>query len=490
MTIIKDAPTGLFPDPLPLIGAGRPRSVSGGSHQHIYPATGRPTIEVPLAGPDDVDHAVATARGAAREWRDTPPNVRRRLLWQLAKLVEANIDELTAIQVAENGTPLVSAGRYVSSVVDVLEYYSGWPDKLVGQVHPVWPVAALDYSVREPHGVVAIIIPWNSPLFSVGTVVGPALAAGNTVIVKPPELTPFTSLRFAELALQAGIPAGVVNVVPGGAAVGAALVSHAGIDMIHFTGSGQTATRILQSAADNLTPVGLELGGKSPNLIFADADLESAAAAAVRYSFQNAGQGCVNGTRLLVEDAVFDDVVSLVKERAEDAYRVGDPVSPETTLGPVINQTAVDRILGMIDRAKTSSGGRVITGGARYGGEFAGGYFLQPTVIADVDPRAEIAQDEVFGPVLSVVRFSDEEQAVKIANDTKYGLASYIQTSDITRAHRLANELDTGMVWINGAGGLPPSIPFGGGKDSGVGRIGGLEGLELFSRTKNVWIAL
>jgi acyl-CoA reductase-like NAD-dependent aldehyde dehydrogenase len=257
--------------------------------------------------------------------------------------------------------------------------------------------------------------------------------------------------------------------------------------MIHFTGSGPTATRILTSAAKTLTPVGLELGGKSPNLIFADADLDKASAAAVQYCMQLSGQGCLNGSRVLIEDSVFDDVLERVLTHVA-AIRVGDPEDASTSFGPVINATAADRIVALIERARSESGGKVVAGGCRMGGEFEGGYYIEPTVVADVDPRSEVAQEEIFGPVLSLLRFTSDEEALALANDSRYGLAAYVQTSDVTRATRFADQLESGMVWVNGTGGLTPSIPFGGSKDSGVGRLGGRSGLELFSRVKNVWI--
>lgn len=489
MNAIKDAAVDVLPNPLPVVDGKSVTPVGGGVHHHVYSATGQPTIDVPLGDEDLLNQAVAAAKRAARGWRDTPPDVRRSLLWRLARAVEDHADELAAIQVAENGTPLTLAQVFPSLVVDALEYYSGWPDKLVGQVNPVWPVKGLDYSVLEPYGVVAVIIPWNSPLYSLGSVAAPALTAGNTLVVKPPELTPFTSVRFAELVAEVGFPPGVINVVPGGAGIGSALVSHPDVDMIHFTGSGATARRIMATAAESLTPVALELGGKSPNLVFADADLKASAAAALSYCMGMSGQGCLNGTRLVVDGSVYDDMLDLVKEQAE-ALVTGDPQDADTAIGPVINQGALDRIMGMIERARDKSGGRIVTGGQRLDGEFRGGFYVAPTVVADVDMRSEIASEEVFGPVLSVLRFDTEDEALRIANDSAYGLGSYIQTNDLRRAHRFADQIDSGMVWINGFGGLPPSIPFGGDKQSGIGRIGGRYGIEEFSRVKNVWIAL
>lgn len=486
---ITDIGVEILPDPRPLIGAKRVPLHSARMVAHVYAATGKPTVNVPIGEPAHVDLAAVAARAAAPAWRNTPINHRRRLLLDLAQSIRAHADELTTVQIAENGTPCRGSSMYPQMVQDSLEYYAGWPDKITGDVHPVWPVPAIDYSVLEPYGVVAVIIPWNSPLYSLGSVVAPALAAGNCVVVKPPENTPFTSLRFAELALEVGFPPGVINVVPGDGAVGSALVSHKGIDKIHFTGSGRTATSILQAAAANLTPVATELGGKSPNIIFADADLTAAVARSVGFCMQVSGQGCVNGTRILVEDSVHDEVVDHVQEVIK-TYVPGDPLSPETTFGPVINEAAVDRITGFIDRAKRNGDGTLVSGGSRLGGEFAGGYFIEPTVFAEVDPLAEIAREEIFGPVLSIIRFTDEADAVAKANDSAYGLASYVQTADLARAHRMAAAMDSGMVWINGSGGLPPSIPFGGVRQSGVGRLGGFAGIQEFSRTKNVWVAL
>ncbi|MDQ7909341.1 aldehyde dehydrogenase family protein [Phytohabitans sp. ZYX-F-186] len=475
-------------DPSPLVGDGRLRVGGDRTVPHVYAGNGKATVSVPLATPRDVDVAVATARRAFQQWRRVPVTERRRLMLALARAVEEHADELATMQVVENGVPHAVASRFPHIARDNLEYFAGWPDKITGDVNPVWPLPALDYSVLEPYGVVAGIIPWNSPIATVGQFAAQALAAGNCIVVKPPELTPFTPIRFAELALEVGFPPGVVNVVPGDGAVGAALVAHPGVDKIHFVGSGRTATRIIQAAAENLTPVATELGGKSPNLVFADADLDAATTLALRSCMLVSGQGCYNGTRLLVESSVYDDVVERVREKVRD-FPLGDPMSPRTVLGPVITEGARDRILGVVGRA-VDDGATLVTGGSRPGGELADGFYVEPTVFRDVDPGSELARDEVFGPVLAVFRFDTEEQAVALANDTEYGLAAYVQTSDVRRAHRLAAALDTGMVWVNGTGGLSPSMPFGGVKRSGTGRIGGFAGIEEFSRRKNVWIAL
>ena len=485
---ISEARIDILPDPLPLVGGARLTSVSGNDYSHMYPATGRATVTVPMAGADDVDLAIVTARAACGQWAQIAPPQRRQLLFDLADAIEAHAEELTAIQVIENGMPSMIAGLHLQAVGEMLRYNGGWADKTTGDLNPAWPGPALDYSVMEPYGVVAIIVPWNSPLFCLGSVLGAALASGNCVVIKPPELAPFSTLRIAELALAVGFPPGVINVVPGDGVVGAALVAHNGINKIHFTGSGATATRILQSAAVNLTPVATELGGKSPNIIFDDVDLDAAAFHATAFCMQVSGQGCINGTRVLVQDSVHDEVVERIKA-AVALFAPGDPALPETMFGPVINHAAMTRITGYIERAKENKAGTLVTGGSRAGGDFAHGFYIEPTVFADVDPSSEIARSEIFGPVMSVMKFTDEHDALRQANDTAYGLASYLQTTNLSRAHRMAGQLDVGMVWVNGLG-FPPSIPFGGVKGSGTGRIGGLAGIHEFCRTKNVWVSL
>ncbi|KAA0120926.1 aldehyde dehydrogenase [Mycolicibacterium sp. P9-22] len=486
---MRDANVALLPEPTALIGGKRFEDGSAELVPHRYAATGRHTMDVPSGGPLSVQAAVADARSTLPQWRAIAPDARRRLLLKLAELIERNAEELTDIQVVENGTPRAMAAMYAPMVADCFQYYAGWSDKVGGEVHPVWPTPGLDYSVLEPDGVVAIIIPWNSPLFSLGTILAPALAAGNCVVVKPPELTPFTSLRLAELVLEAGIPPGVVNVVPGGAVAGSELVAHPGVDKIHFTGSGPTAQRILTAAAANFTPVGLELGGKSANLVFDDADLEDAAQLAVMAALQLSGQACVAGTRLLVQDSVYDDMVQLCASKIT-ALPLGDPADESTFFGPLISGAACERVLGFVERAKADGRPTIVTGGARVGDSLADGFYVAPTLIADVPRDAEVAREEVFGPVLSMLRFRDEADAVALANDSPYGLAAYVQTNDVARAHRVAANLEAGVIWVNGLGGLPPSVPFGGYKHSGVGRLGGRAGLEEFSKRKNVWLAL
>lgn len=294
---------------------------------------------------------------------------------------------------------------------------TGWADKVGGEVVATWPAPAFDYTLDEPYGVVGVIIPWNGPLISLGMTCAPALAAGNVLVVKPPELAPLTGLRFGELCLEAGIPPGVVNVVPGGPEGGNALVRDPGVDKIHFTGSGPTAKKILGAALDNLTPVGLELGGKSANVIFDDTDISAAVQHALQGVLVLSGQACALGTRVLVQDGVYDQVVQAICG-ALGGIPVGDPMLDSTVVGPVISAAAAERISGVIERAQSEGAGRLVAGGCRMGGDLAGGYFIEPTVFADVDNRSSLAQDEVFGPVLSILRFSDEAEAVRLANDT------------------------------------------------------------------------
>ncbi len=367
-----------------------------------------------------------------------------------------------------------------------VRYYAGWCDKLDGELLP--GSAGLSYVRPEPYGVIAAIPPWNGSMMGMGQKVAPALAAGNSVVVKAPEIAPFGMLRFAELALEAGVPRGVLNVVVGDAGAGEALVRHAGVDKITFTGGTATGRRVMAAAAENITPVTLELGGKSANIVFPDADLDAASSMAAMLGVGLlSGQGCALPTRLYVHEDVYDAVATQVVATVE-ALAVGDPLDAAVLVGPVVHEPALERILGVIERAR-SDGANLLCGGIRAGGALADGYFIAPTVFGDVEHGSDLARHEVFGPVLAILRFSDEDEVVAKANDSTFGLAAYVHSRDVSRIQRIAHQLEAGTVTVNGFPAMSPSAPFGGYKQSGFGREGGRAGIDEFLRSKSVYIA-
>jgi aldehyde dehydrogenase (NAD+) len=471
------------------IGAEKRRTASGGIYQHINPCDGRPDAEIPMAGTAEIDEAVQAAHRAFLDWRQTSPAVRQQMLTRLADLIDEHSQEFIRLGTYDNGTPNSLVAALVAFSSEWVRYYAGWADKIISDVSGTYRThGEFAYTLSQPYGVIGVIITWNGPLISLAMKVPAALAAGNTVVIKPSELTPFSAGLFADLAAEAGIPEGVINVVPGSAEAGGALVAHPLVKKVTFTGGPDTARKILHTCADAIKPAVMELGGKSGNLIFEDADLDAACAVGTMTSIGlMTGQGCALPTRMIVARPVYDDVIARVKAMVA-TIKVGDPTQPDTLSGPVVNAAALERITGMIERAK-EAGARLITGGERVGGELADGYYLQPTVFADVDPNSELAQKEVFGPVLSIIPFDTEDEAIDIANGTPYGLSGYIFTNDLRRAHRVAEALDTGEVLINGAMNLSVHRPFGGFGISGMGKEGGKQGLEEFLRTKSVSIA-
>jgi len=472
-----------------IVGGMLETAGSGERHAHIYPGTGTVTAEIRLAGRDDVDRAVAAARAAAPAWAALKGDKRRDLMFRLAALLEAEAQALVPLLVAENGCVAMTAAYMGHDAAQKFRYFGGWADKIEGRTVPTWGRSAHDYVAYEPYGVVGIILPWNGPLFAATMVLAPALAAGNCIVIKAPELAPWSVMRLVELVHLAGFPPGVVNLVTGGADVGAAMVAHPDIAKIEFIGSGATARTILANAAATLKPVGLELGGKSAVLVFADADPAEATRRALSGAVSSNGQGCVNGTRLLIERSIYAPFLEGLGALARQVV-VGDPFDPATALGPVISQGALDRISGMVARG-VADGGRLLVGGARLGGAYADGYFLPISVLADVASSAEISRTEVFGPVLVAIPFDSEEEAIALANDTDFGLGAYIHTRDLARAHRVAGAMQAGQIQVNGAGeAMIPSVPFGGTKHSGHGRVGGIEGLREFLQVKNVWMGL
>jgi acyl-CoA reductase-like NAD-dependent aldehyde dehydrogenase len=480
--------TAILPRHSVIIG-GAGSNGGGALMPHVYPATGQITGQVRLASVSDVDAAVTAARKAFPGWRALTGDKRRDLMFKVAALIEQNGRQLAQLSTIENGSTIMTTGYLSWDAAQKFRYFGGWADKIQGRTISTWGGPAHDYVAYEPYGVIGALIPWNGPLFASTMVVAPALAAGNCIVVKAPELAPYSVMRLGELFIEAGFPDGVFNVVTGGADIGEAMVAHPGIDKIQFVGSGPTAKKVLRNAAESLKPCGLELGGKSAVIVFADADLQDAAKRGLSGAVSANGQGCVNGTRLLIERSIYDQYLQMLGAMAGH-IPIGDPLNPSTVVGPVISEASLQRILGMVNAA-VKQGGRLIAGGERLAGERADGFFLPITIVADVVGGANIAQHEVFGPVLAVTPFDTEDEAIALANGTAYGLGGYIHTQSLRRAHHVASQLDAGMIHVNGAGeGMTPCVPFGGMKQSGYGRLGGEEGLHEFLRVKNVWINL
>jgi len=465
---------------------------SGKTFTTPNPATGETLAEVAEADAADIDKAVAAARRAYEgKWSKLSARDRGRLLYKLSQLIEQNAGDLAGIETADNGKP-IKESLYVDlpQVVENFEYFAGWATKIEGETIPV-PGKMFNYTLREPIGVCGQIIPWNFPLLMAAWKLAPALAAGNTVVLKPAEQTPVGAMELAKLIQEAGFPEGVVNIVPGyGETAGAALAAHPGIDKVAFTGSTEVGKLIAKAAAENLTKVSLELGGKAPNIVFADSNLDQAVAGAMMGIFYNQGQVCCAGSRLFVEEGIKDEFLSKLTEKAE-RIAVGDPMDKSTQMGPQVSEEQLNRIKGYVDIAR-NEGAAVVTGGTspKLDGEFQKGYFFRPTIFADVNNKMRVAQEEIFGPVVSVISFKDEDDLIKQANDTIYGLSAGIWTQDITRAHRFAREIKAGVVWINTYNMFNAASPFGGYKQSGYGREMGRHALDLYTQVKSVWVDL
>ncbi|MFC6767817.1 aldehyde dehydrogenase family protein [Natrinema soli] len=450
----------------------------------INPATEEPIAEIAAAQATDVGRAVKAASEAYPTWRDTPPDERGRIVYEICQLIRDNQDELATLESLDQGKPLSQAKSDIESAARYFEYYAGAADKLEGTSVPVGP-EQVDFTVREPYGVSAQITPWNFPanLFARG--VAPALVAGNTTVIKPAEQTPLSTLRLTEICAESGIQDGVINVVTGfGEPAGSALVSHPDVDTITFTGSVPTGQAIMKQAADNVTPVTLELGGKNPAIVFPDADLDQAANWITRAIFTNAGQVCSAADRVIVHENIHNELVNRLTRRAKN-YDIGSG-DQDPDMGPLASKAQLEKVMQYINLG-LEEGATLATGGHKLDRQ---GYFVEPTVFTDVKNNMRIAQEEIFGPVLTVIPFSDEAEALEIANNVEYGLVSGVFTGDIKRAHQFAQRLQTGNVYINKWFGDTNQTPFGGYKKSGIGREKGLDAFESYLQTKNVAINL
>jgi acyl-CoA reductase-like NAD-dependent aldehyde dehydrogenase len=466
-------------------------SASGATFDALNPTSGRTWATHALAGAEDVDRAVCAAAAAfeGEAWRGLSPTRRGRLMMRWADLIAERAEEIAQVEVADNGKLYKEMLAQLRVIPDWLYYFGGLADKVEGRVIPLDRTSVLNYTLREPLGVVGVIIPWNSPVLLTMYTLAPALAGGNTIVVKPSEHASASVLETVRLAAEVGIPPGVVNVVTGEREAGEALVEHPGVAKISFTGSEKTGAAIAAKAGARLAPVALELGGKSPNIVFPDAALDAAEAGVLAGIFAAGGQSCVAGSRALFHREIHDELLERVQRRATGVV-LGDPMDDATQMGPIANVPQLARVEQMVEQARTG-GARIVTGGGRATVEaFPEGLWYGPTILDGVGNDAPIAQDEVFGPVLTVLPFETEEEAIAIANDTRFGLASGVWTRDLKRAHRVARALKAGTVWINTYRAITFNSPFGGVKESGFGRVNGAEAIDGYLQTKSVWTEL
>ncbi|HWL45240.1 MAG TPA: aldehyde dehydrogenase family protein [Ilumatobacter sp.] len=478
-------------EPKMYIGGEWLREGGAGSFTTINPADGTVLADVPSASVEQVDAAVDAARAALDdpEWRDMLPAARARLLWRVAELIEQHADELAELETLDQGQPIfVSRNINIPGTAEHFRYYAGWATKIQGITSTLSIPGTMHYTRREPVGVCALIMPWNFPFLIASFKLAPALACGNTVVLKAAEQTPLTTYRLAELCEQAGVPKGVVNLVSGGPEVGKALTNHPRVDKVSFTGSTEVGRDIVRAAAGNLKRVTLELGGKAPSIITENADIDAAVAGNLQGALFNSGQVCAAYSRFYVHEKVVDEFVTKLSAGAE-ASKLGPGIDPATTLGPLVSDLELTRVDGLVQNALTS-GATAVTGGARGDGDLANGYFYRPTVLAGVEESMDIARKEIFGPVLPVMTYSDPDELVPRANDTEYGLAASVWTTDLKTAHNLAAAIKAGALYINLPPILDPAAPWGGFKASGWGKEMSHDAIEAFSQVKSVWVGV
>jgi acyl-CoA reductase-like NAD-dependent aldehyde dehydrogenase len=473
------------------VGGERRPARGGARFDSVDPTTGEPWARVAAASADDVDACVRQAREAfeAPAWRGLPASERGLLLFRLADAIQEDAERIGSLETRDNGKLYREMLIQLQLVPKWIRYFAGMADKVEGATLPLDRLSVLNYTVPEPLGVVAIITPWNSPVFLTMMAAAPALAAGNTVVVKPSEVTSASMLAVAELAAGVGFPPGVFNVITGLGDTGKALVEHPLVDKISLTGGVEAGRAVGQAAARRFTPVTLELGGKSANIVFEDANLDAAESGVLAGIFAAAGQTCVAGSRAYVHESVYDELAERLIARAGD-IRIGNPMDPDTQMGPIATKAQLEKVSSFVERAR-AEGGEIVAGGQA--AEVPGhedGFFWQPTIVANAGPDSYLAQNEVFGPVLALFPFSSEDEVLKAANSTRYGLAAGLWTRDVSRAHRVAGKLDAGTVWVNMYRAMAPQSPFGGYKESGIGRQNGVDAIREYVQTKSIWVEL